>query len=115
MYEILTILLISIPIGLVIGIYTRKKSPTFCKSYTKFCLNKKWWIFLLGLIMFTVFAINSFNHGQNNYGYYFSIMALFQLFTLIFLGFKGITPEQEEAINKSDPTDLSNIKFWNKK
>ena len=56
--------------------------------------------------MFTIFAISSFYNSKPAFGYFFSFFAIFEVYAIRKYGFTHLTPEQEEAINNSDPTQL---------
>ena len=109
---LLIIVAISTPIGVLAGIATRKIRPNWCKSWTKYCLNGKWWIFAFGIVLFLGCSIMSFVQGHPYFGIFFALFIPLETFALIKHGFKSLTPEQETAIDASDPTRLWPVKFW---
>lgn len=101
-----------IPIGLLLGIAVRKTRPTWCKSYAKFCLSRKWWLFAFGIMMCLCLSIMSFSQGRQYFGIVFLLFTSMESFAFIKYGFKRLTPEQEAQIDASDPTWLWPISFW---
>ncbi len=99
-------LLVAIPVGIIAGVALRKLKPEWCKNYAKFSMHRKWWLFLLGFVLFVVMAYRSFASDDIPYGIYFSLFALFELVVVFKYGFKPLTPEMREKIEKSDPTKL---------
>jgi uncharacterized membrane protein len=111
MISLLNGIAVAIPIGLLLGIVLRKMTPSWCKSYTKFCMNRKWWLFLFGTVGFLAMAIMSFANDTPYFGVFFLLFAGFAIYVLIRYGFKSLTPEQEAEINASDPTKLWPVSF----
>ena len=105
------ILVICIPIGLFIGIAIRKSRPMWCKSYVKFVLNGRWWLFAYGLILFIGLSIMSFVQNRPYFGTLFVLFALLEALALFRFGFKKLTPEQAARIDTSDPTKLWPVNF----
>ena len=113
--ELITLLIIlatCIPLGLLLGIALRKARPTWCKSYAKSCMNRKWWLFAFGVLMFLGLSIGSFAQGRPYFGVLFLLFVCLEAFALVMFGFKSLTPEQEAQIDASDPTRLWPISFW---
>ena len=116
--ELITLLIIfatCIPIGLLVGFAVRKTKPTWCKSYAKFCMNRKWWLFAFVILMFLGLSIMSFSQGRRYFGIFFLLFVCLGVFELVKYGFKTLTPEQEAQIDASDPTRLWPISFWKQK
>ncbi len=110
--ELLFIIVFAAPVGIIAGIIFRKMYPAKCKSYAKYTLSKQWKLFLSGSLMFLVFAIMSFWSGRVIFGTFFLIFSCLELFALLKYGVKNISPEQEAAIDSSDPTKLRPFRFW---
>ena len=108
---LLIILATSIPIGLLVAIVIRKTRPTWCKSYAKFCLNGKWWLFAFGIVMFLCLSIISFAQDRPYFGTFFLLFVFLESYCLLKYGFKKLTPEQVAKIDASDPTRLWPISF----
>ena len=105
-------LLIGIPVGVIVGIVTRKRRPDWCKSFAKFCMDGKWWIYAVGIVMFLGFSIMSFADGRLYSGVFFFLLSCLEVFALIRSGFERLTREQEARIDAADPTKLWPIQFW---
>jgi ATP-dependent Clp protease protease subunit len=108
---LLTIIAISLPVGLTIGIALRKLKPNWCKKYAKFCLNRQWKVFFLGVVLFGVISIHCFVINWFYFGIFFLLACLLEAFALINWGFKSLTPEMKKRIDESDPTKLFPIDF----
>lgn len=91
--QLLIMIAVCVPIGLLAGVLLRKTSPKACQSYTKFCLNRKWWFFLLGLLMFFALSVMSFVTDRSYNGYLFVAFAALQAFCPIKYGFKPLSTE----------------------
>ena len=111
---LLTILAVSLPVGLVIGILLRKLAPGVCKRYAKSCRNKQWPLFTFGAILFAILAVGSFLKNSPYFGAFFTAFSLFELFCLFAFGFRRLTPEEEKQIDESDPSKLWPVRFWKK-
>jgi len=112
---LLILLAISLPIGLLGGIVTRKLRPDWCKSYTKYCLDGKWPIYAFGIVMFLGLSITAFLVGRPYFGILFALFIPLEALALIKHGFNSLTPEMEAKIDASDPTRLWPVKFWKKR
>ena len=110
--ELLVILAKALPVGLILGIAMRKLFPQGSKRWAKFCLSRQWKLFAFGVVMFGVLAVSSFWIGRPFFGLFFVIFAVFELYALIKMGFKPLTKEMEERIDRSDPTKLFPLRFW---
>jgi hypothetical protein len=112
--KVLCIILVTcVPVGLVIGVVVRKLRPDWCKSYAKYCMNGKWWIFAFGVFLFAGSSIMSFVQNRPYFGILFMLFAFGEAVALFAFGFKRLTPEQATNINASDPTKLWPLRFWN--
>jgi hypothetical protein len=109
---LLLILAVCVPVGLAIGIVLRKFKPRWCKSYAKACLNRKWWLFALGVVLFATLSVTQFLIGRTSFAVFFLLFAILELFALFAYGFKRLTPEMEKRIDESDPTKLLPFRFW---
>ena len=109
---LLIVLAICTPTGLFLGVAIRKLRPQWYKSYAKFCLDRKWWMFAFGVVFFSGFSIVSFVQGRPYFGSCFALFALLEAYSLFAFGFKKLTPEQAAWIDASDPTKLRPIVFW---
>ncbi len=110
--EILIILLKAAVFGSIIGITLRKLKPEWAKSFAKSSLNRKWWLFTIGLLLFTGLSIIAFLQGNPYYGIFFTILTLSSVYLIFKYGFKELTPEQEAFIDASDPSKLRPFSFW---
>lgn len=103
---------IAAPMGLLLGIVLRKRFPEWCKSWTKFCLDKKWKLFLFGTLLFSGLAAMSFSMGHPYFGWFFVGFTLLEFWALFAFGSKSISEDQAASIDQSDPTKLRPRKFW---
>ena len=78
---------LSLPVGLAVGLLLRKKKPNWCKNYTKSCLDRKWWLFLGGLILFIGLSAASFVSDRPYFGIFFLGFALLEAFCLVNMAF----------------------------
>ena len=106
------VLVAVIPASLLFAVFIRRTRPSWCKSYVKFCLDRKWPLFAFGLFMFLGFSIMSFSQGYRYFGILFLLFVGLQAFCLLKYGFNSLTPEQEAAIDASDPTKIWPFSFW---
>ena len=97
---------LSLPVGLAVGLLLRKKKPNWCKNYTKSCLDRKWWLFLGGLILFIGLSAASFVSDRPYFGIFFLVFALLVAFCLVKYGFQSLSPELEAKIDAGDPTRI---------
>jgi hypothetical protein len=104
--QLCTLLGASLPIGLLIGLFLRKTEPEWCKSYTKFCLDRKWWVFLTGLLLFITLGAISFVRNRPYFGWFFTAFALLEAYCLVKFGFRPLSPEMAAKIDASDPTRI---------
>lgn len=104
--QLLIIVAFSVPIGLLGGLFLRKRMPEWCKIYTKSCLDKKWWLFLLGLLLFSGLSAKSFLGNRPYFGWFFSAFALLEAYALVKYGFRPLSPEIAAKIDASDPTRI---------
>lgn len=110
--HLLIIVAVCVPTGLALGIAIRKTRPNWCKSYARFCMNRKWWLFAFGIVMFLGASIMTFASGRRYHAALFLLFACLNVFALVRYGFKRLTPEQEAQIDASDPTKLWPISYW---
>ena len=110
--RLLIVLAVSVPAGLIVAVFLRKKKPGWCKSAAKRSLNRKWWFFALAALMFLGMAILEFFLHHPYFAVFFLFFACLQLYALIRHGFKELTPEMEARIDASDPTRLWPLTFW---
>ena len=82
MITLLIMLATCAPIGLLVGIAIRKTRPSWCKSYAKFCMNRKWWLFLFGIVLFLGAAVMSFAEGRPYFGLFFLLFVCLETFVL---------------------------------
>lgn len=113
--ELLTALLISAPIGLVIGVVLRRAKPEWCKSYAKFCLDRKWWLFAPGALFFLVLSITNFVQGRHYFGTFFLLFAFLEAYGFVKYGFHSLTPEEEAQIDAAEPANLWPPGFWKRR
>jgi hypothetical protein len=113
--QLLIISAICIPVGLLAAIIVRKSAPNFCKNYAKSCVDKKWWLFLFGLLFFLGLSVMAFATSRPYHGCLFIAFALLQLYSLLKFGFRPISPEMEAAIDASDPTRIFPLNRINKR
>ena len=92
--------------GSLVGIILRKTAPDLCKSYTKSCLNRKWWLFLIGLILFSAMSVISFVTNRPYHGCILGAFALLEALCFVKYGFHHLSPEMEAKIDASDPTRI---------
>lgn len=104
--QLCIIVAVSAPVGLAVGLLLRKKKPDWCKSYAKSCLDRKWRLFLAGLILFIGLSVASFVGDRPYFGLFFLAFALLEAFCLAKYGFRPLTPELEAKIDASDPTRI---------
>ncbi|MBT7317832.1 MAG: hypothetical protein HN844_01285 [Planctomycetes bacterium] len=109
---LLILVSISLPVGLILGLISRKKFPESCKRYTKYSLDRKWPIFAFGALLFGALAVLSFLTGRVYFGWFFVAFACFELWVFFAHGFKSLSEEMEKRIDESDPTKLVPFKFW---
>ena len=109
---LLIILATCLPIGLFVGIAIRKLAPSWCKSYAKFCMSGRWWVYAFGLLLFTGLSIISFVDDRFYFGVGFTLFACAEAFGLFAWGFKKLTPEQAARIDAADPSKLWPLRFW---
>src|SRR4051812_13139065 len=102
--ELLWIIVIGPIVGVSAGIAIRKVRPNWCKSYTKFAMHKKWYLFLAGFLMFGCLAYNSFSEQDIPSAAYFGVFAAAHLLSFFWFGFKPLSPEMRKKIDDSDPT-----------
>jgi len=104
--QLLIITAVSLPIGLLGGLFLRKRKPEWCKNYTKSCLDKKWWLFLLGLLLFCGLSASSFHGNRPYFGWFFVAFAVLEGYALVKYGFRPLSPEIAAKIDASDPTRI---------
>ena len=103
---VLIIIGAGVPIGLILGIAIRKLKPAWSKRWTKFSINRPWKILLFAVILFSALSVFEFLDGRPYFGAFFAAFAALELIALLTFGFKFMTPEQEKAIDESNPTKL---------
>ncbi|MCX8266901.1 MAG: hypothetical protein OTI37_04740 [Planctomycetota bacterium] len=110
--NLLIIISIAAPIGLVLGLILRLKFPESCKKLTKYSLNARWKLFTFGVVLFAALAVASFMTGNVYQGWLCVGFTCLELWCLITAGFKPLSKEMENKIDQSDPTKLSPFRFW---
>jgi hypothetical protein len=104
--QLLIIVAVVVPIGLLGGLFLRKRKPEWCKIYTKSCLDKKWWLFLLGLLLFSGLSAKSFLGNRPYFGWIFAAFAVLEAYALVRYGFRPLAPEIATKIDASDSTRI---------
>ena len=104
--DLLWVVGIGLVVGTVMGVAVRRLRPNWCRSYAKFVQHKKWWLFLLGFVMFGFMACASWREGNLPWGLYFAVFSLAELVCFFWFGFKPLTPEMSKKIDEWDPTKL---------
>lgn len=109
---LVTIVSISVPIGLAVGMVCRKRFPAGVKRWAKYCMGARWGLFTFGALFFGGMAALSFWAGNPYFGWFFLGFAVLEIWALISSGFKPLSKELEQRIDESDPTKLLPLKFW---
>ena len=112
---LLLIIAVGMPVGAAIGVALRKHRPGWCKRYAKFCLNRPWKVYAMGVVLFAFLGAMMFAQGRPYFGAFFVVLCGFQTFMLFRYGFRRLTPEMERRIDESDPTKLWLVCFWKQK
>jgi hypothetical protein len=110
--NLLIMISIALPIGLVLGLIVRMKFPESCKKLTKHSLNAQWKLFSFGVVLFGALAVAAFMTDKVYHGWLLVGFTCLELWCLITAGFKPLSKEMENKIDKSDPTKLSPFRFW---
>ena len=97
--QLCTIVTISLPIGLIAGLFLRKRKPEWCKTYTKSYLNKKWWLLLVVLVFFGIMSVKSFVGDRQYFGLFYLAGAVLEAFALVRYGFRPLSPEMAAKID----------------
>ena len=90
--------------GIGIAVAIRKLKPNWCKSYNKFCRDRKWWLFLYGSLLFVFLAYRTFSQDNISGGIFYSVFAVLQIWAFFKCGFKLLSPDERQKIDNWDPT-----------
>ncbi len=101
---LLTMLAVAVPVGLVVGVVIVLRRPQWCRSYAKFVRNRRWPIFLAGIVVFALAALFNLQGGQYYFAACSAAMFLLEVYCFFARGFKRLTPEEEARIDSSDPS-----------
>lgn len=93
--ELLGIIARAAIFGLVIGLLFRKIKPDGCIAYAKFCVERKWWIYLFGFLMFMGFAIGSLFQNRPYFAGCLFFFAILQAFGFFRFGGLGVFSDQQ--------------------
>ncbi len=103
---------ISAVVGVIIGFVARAVSPEGSKVLQKFMLNKKWYLYLFSVIVFTAWVVLSYVF-QRTFAFWFCIVYIvLSMVLLLRVGFKKLTPEQETEIDASHPERIWPFYLW---
>ena len=99
-------LAVAFPLGLIFGIVIRKKRPQWCKDYAKFCLDRKWWLYLFGILIFGAAGLSCYLNGKPYLALIYLAGFVLNLYCMLRYGFRSPTEEQLQKIEQSDPTSF---------
>jgi hypothetical protein len=101
--QLLLILAIAFPLGVLLGLVSRLLYPENVKKYAAYSVTRTWRFWLFGCAMFFALAISQIAIGHFWFGGLFGFFLMLQLYCLV----------QSLRTSTASKTDLQAIEDWN--
>jgi hypothetical protein len=103
--QLLLILAIGFPLGVLLGLVSRLLDPEIVKKYAAYSVtrSRKWHFWLFGCAMFSVLAISQLAIGRFWFAGLFSFFLVLQFYCLV----------QSLRTSRASKTNLQAIEEWN--